>query len=287
MLEQHKARVISANIHLTNRCNYDCIFCFSRGIDVSELSVDEWKRILNDMICRREISKINFAGGEPLLYRDLKECIRYTKQLGATTSIVTNGSRVDEKFLEDVSGYLDWIGFSIDSCLEKTEEALGRHSSGHRHLDHIIRISKTARNLGMHIKLNVAVTRPCLCDDFHQIIEDVNPDRVKFMQITKVPGTNSKGWAKTSVTPEEFEDFVKRHSNVLLPFGFRPVFETSEDMIDSYLMIDPLGRVRLGTHGGYVYMPYDTYWNGSMNVNYESYVRRGGIYDWSVQGVRS
>ena len=287
MSERQYAKVISANIHLTNRCNYDCVFCFSRGDDVLELSAGEWRPILNDMICRRGISKVNFAGGEPLLHRDLKECIRCAKQLGATTSIVTNGSMVDEGFLDNVSDYLDWIGFSVDSCMERTEEILGRHSEGHRHLDHIVKMSEIARGLGMHVKLNVTVTRQGLCDDLHQLIRDVEPDRVKFMQMTEIPGTNSEGWSVTSVTAEEFEDYVRRYSDVSLPFGFRPVFETSEDMMDSYLMIDPLGRIRLGTPGGYAYMPYDAYWNGSRRVNLDSYVRRGGIYDWSMGRDRS
>lgn len=287
MLGKHTGKVISADVHLTNRCNYGCVFCFSRGDSASELTVDEWKPILKDMVCRRGITKVNFAGGEPLLYTDLNECLRYTKQLGATTSLVTNGSLVDEKFLEDASGCLDWIGFSVDSCREETEKALGRHADGHRHLPHIVRMSEAARCLGMHVKLNVTVTRQGLDDDFHGLIERIEPERVKFMQVTEVPGTNSRGWDGTSVTEDEFEEFVGRHSDVTLPFGFRPVFETSEDMRDSYLMLDPQGRVRLGTPGGYVYMPYRTYWNGSRQVNCERYIRRGGIYDWSMQEARS
>lgn len=40
------------------------------------------------------VGKINFAGGEPLMNPFLGEYIKYSKDLGIVTSIVTNASRM-------------------------------------------------------------------------------------------------------------------------------------------------------------------------------------------------
>lgn len=279
-------RVISANIHITGDCNYDCRFCFSRNRKGSAtLRPDEWFPILKDLICVHGIDKVNFAGGEPLLYPGLGECIRFCKQLGATTSVVTNGSILDRSFLEKVSGCLDWIGLSIDSVYEDTEFMLGRNTGNCNHLENVLTASTEAKSLGLLVKLNVTVTRQSVNDDFHDIVDIVSPDRLKFLQVSMIPGTNDEGFMETSVPNEDFEDFIRRHSDIILENGSHPVFETSRDMMDSYLMLDSLGRIRLGTTGGYVYMPYQMYWNGSLKVNEDAYVRRGGLYRWSVKGA--
>lgn len=285
MVEKKPERIESANIHITDDCNYRCSFCFSRGTCRGNIiRLQSWKPIIYDLVCNRGIRKINFAGGEPMLHPDIMECLRYSKQLGATTSLVTNGSLIKPGFLKECASYLNWIGMSIDSTDEETEIRLGRHCRDGNHLEKVLDISKEARNLGIHVKLNITVTRQCLDDDFHDIIKKVNPDRIKFLQVTRIPGVNDSGYMSTSVSEEQFNNMIKRHMDVELEYGFRPVFEKSEDIIDSYLMLDCLGRVRIGSAEGYDYVDYDEYWNGNRMVNLDAYIRRGGMYDWELKG---
>lgn len=250
------------------------------------LDYHSWKPIFEDLICNRGIRKINFAGGEPLLYPEIGDCLRFCKQMGATTSLVTNGSMVDAGFLKQCASSLDWIGLSIDSTDEGTEVMLGRHCGDTHHLENVLRVARQAEEFGIHVKLNITVTRHCLDDDFHEFIRGVNPDRVKFLQVTNVPGVNDVGYQSTAVSDDEFDAVILRHKDVRLRYGFEPVFERSEDIIDSYLMLDCLGRVRVGTSSGYAYVDYGNYWNGGCKVNVDSYIRRGGLYDWEfVEGL--
>ncbi len=66
---------------------------------------------------------MNFAGGEPLLFAGLPAIVELCKQLGLTTSLVTNGSLLDEKAAAQLSGSLDICALSIDS---------GNHGQGQR-----------------------------------------------------------------------------------------------------------------------------------------------------------
>ncbi len=281
-----EGKFASINIHLTDECNYSCCFCFSSGKGCSsdpQIGLEDWKPILYDLIKNRGVTKINFAGGEPLKHPDLIGCIRYAKELGATTSIITNSSLLNKEFFRKVYGYLDWIGFSIDSVDDYTEVILGRHCKGCRHLEHVKLMSDLAHDYEVKVKLNIVVNRFCLDDDFSEFIRRLDPQRVKFLQVSRVSGMNDTSYGKISITAKSFEEFKTKHRGVVLSNGVRPVFESESDILESYLMLDPSGQLRISTPKGYEFVPYEIYWAnpGRFNVDYEKYVKRGGIYDWA------
>lgn len=282
----------SVNLHITDKCNYRCKFCFSSGKNCSgpgTINTDQWKEIIKDLIGNRGIEKINFVGGEPLLYPDLEELLINSKRLGAVTSVVTNGSLVNRGFFVRTYGSLDWIGLSVDSTDDYTEVMLGRHSKGCRHLDNVRTVSALAHDFGIGLKLNVTVNRQCYFEDFSELIAELNPERVKFMQLSHIAGINDRSYSELSLTRESFEDFKKRHSGIVLSNGLMPVFETEDDISNSYLMIDKSGRIRIDGPNGYSFIDYDDYWagTGGMKVDSGKYIKRGGIYEWSTKGRRN
>ena len=275
----------SANIHLTELCNYNCIFCHSgKGSSSGNgINAKQWEPIIEDLVCNRGINKLNFVGGEPLLFPELEVCIGKAKECGATTSIVTNGSLVDEQFLRDNSGNLDWIGLSIDSVNESNEICLGRHCEGINHLDNVQRVARLAKSFGLKTKLNVTVTKYCLNDCFAAYIGSMKPDRVKFFQVTKVNSINDRGYAALNVTSEEFDEFRLRNQDIVLDNGTVPVFETEADQYNTYLMLDSTGKCRINSYSGYTYIDYDTFWKNGTDYYLDGvkYVQRGGIYSWN------
>ncbi len=282
----------SVNLHITDRCNYRCKFCFSSGENCSgpgTINLSRWKEIISDLITVKGIEKINFVGGEPLLHPDLEELLIYSKHLGAVTSVVTNGSLVDRGFFVRTYGCLDWIGLSVDSTDDYTEVMLGRHSKGCRHLENARTVSALAHDFGISLKLNINVNRECYFEDFSELIRELNPDRVKFMQLSHVVGINDRPYDELSLTRKSFEDFRQRHSGIILSNGSKPVFETEDDISNSYLMIDKSGRVRIDGPVGYSFIDYADYWAGAGEIRVDSgkYIKRGGIYEWNPKGRRA
>ena len=45
----------------------------------------------------------------------LPDLIQLARKLGLTTSVVTNGSRITQGFLDGIDGRLDWAAVSVDS----------------------------------------------------------------------------------------------------------------------------------------------------------------------------
>ena len=92
-----------------------CRFCFATFQDVKRdmklpkghLSESDCILVV-DQVAAYGFEKINFAGGEPTLCPWLPNLIVQAKGQGLITSIVTNGSRINEQWLADVNGFLDW-----------------------------------------------------------------------------------------------------------------------------------------------------------------------------------
>lgn len=271
----------SANIHITDRCNYHCVFCYSRSASPSaELTPEQWEVKIVDLR-DKGLTKINVAGGEPLLYPRLPEVIRRIKAAGMTSSVVTNGSLVTEDFFVQTQGCLDWIGLSLDSVSEETEIRLGRTCGRLAHLDNLRNAVRLARKYRVKVKLNITVTKLSLDDDFSNLIRELRPDRVKFMQVTEVKGMNESGYAAYGITSEEFEGFRARHASIELKNGASPVFETEQLVAGTYLMLNAEGRIRMNA-GAYEYYDYNQFWEQKLylNLDQDGYKERGGNGYW-------
>ena len=84
MLDGYGKNIDYAEIYLTDKCNLRCVYCraednipYNDNSINDALSLYEYKFIINGL-SQVGIKKINFTGGEPLLYQDPVELIRYT-----------------------------------------------------------------------------------------------------------------------------------------------------------------------------------------------------------------
>ena len=90
------------DIELTERCNYSCIHCYinkpenSSNLQAREMSTAFIKDVLRqsaDLGCL----SVRFTGGEPLLREDFIELYVFTRRLGMSVTLFTNGSLIDEE----------------------------------------------------------------------------------------------------------------------------------------------------------------------------------------------
>ncbi len=274
---------ISVNFHLNKACNYKCKFCFSTfrsSKNFSILKLSEKKKIIA-LLRERGMKKINFAGGEPTLDRDLGPLIEYSKSLGLTTSVVTNGYKLKE-LLYEFGKFLDWVGLSIDSSDEKVNKKLGRGNGSH--VKRCFYLAEICHKMGINLKVNTVVTSLNWRENMSKMIIRLNPKRWKVFQVLKIEGENDDAVDSLLISKQQFEQFVERHL-FLRERGINVVFESNEDIIDSYLMVGPSGRF-FGDTGG-VYRESDPILKvgvekalQQMQFKIEKLEKRGGIYDW-------
>ncbi|MDH5404228.1 MAG: viperin family antiviral radical SAM protein [Candidatus Heimdallarchaeota archaeon] len=275
--EEISNKLISVNYHLIKACNYRCRFCFAHFNQVKSnyLSLGESMKII-ELLVEQGTKKITFVGGEPTLVPFLPELVIFSKSLGLTTMIVTNGSKLNEDYIKKFDGALDWIGLSIDSSIEDISEELGRGMG--KHVNQTRQNSKLLKKFGIKIKLNSVITSLNWKEDMNWLIEEVNPLRWKVFKILIIEGENDNAIDLT-ITDDQFFQFLNIHKRN------NPIAEDNDAMTDSYVMIDPQGRFYNNTlgrlnHGKSILEVGVQEAFNSTNFSLEKFKQRGGEYQW-------
>lgn len=258
------------NWHLTEACNYSCRYCYAhwqRDESVKDLIRQEYQihqlllelREFFDPINSRNPlawkmawsnTRLNIAGGEPLLFPSVvEETVKWASRVGLKASLITNGSLLTESTARKIGAGLEVLGISIDSVHGVSNQLIGRVDSRGSFLD--LRQLKSAveaireRNPGIKIKLNTVVNRINWNDDLSALISLLQPDKWKILRA--LPVTDQS----LVITQEQFEVFVARHER----YKGIAVIEDNEDMVESYIMVDPQGRFFQNSpcSAGYVY----------------------------------
>ncbi|MEF8790298.1 MAG: GTP 3',8-cyclase MoaA [Haloarculaceae archaeon] len=123
MLEDDFGReVTGVRISLTDRCNFDCVYCHNEGLGDTrgpmdprdgEMSTDDVVRFLE--VCEEfDVRKAKFTGGEPMLRDDLEEIVRRTPD-SIETSLTTNGTFLPGRAEGLVDAGLERVNVSQDA----------------------------------------------------------------------------------------------------------------------------------------------------------------------------
>ena len=287
------SKVPSINYHLWEPCNMKCGFCFATFQDVKRemdlpkghLSKEECISVV-DRIAEFGFEKINFAGGEPTLCPWLPDLIARAKAHEMTTSIVTNGSRITDTWLDALNGSLDWVGLSIDTVDPEKLIHLGRAVGGKipitetEYLD----IIRAIKQRGIRLKINTVVTSITWQEDFTEFIRLAKPERWKLLQALAVKGQNDAFIADFTVAAEEFEAYVQRN-RIVEDDGISVTPESNEAMTESYVMVDPAGRFFDNAQGFYRYSTPILRVGVAealkqVSIDPEQFRQREGEYDW-------
>ena len=189
--------VPSVNFHLWQPCNMGCGFCFARFVDVQQemlpkghLSRADCIRVV-DSLGQARFDKINFAGGEPLLCPWLPELIQVAKHHGMTTSVVTNGTKITNRWLDSVRRHLDWIAISVDTVDPERLKLIGRVTPAGPLTEPALLEAITAiKRRGIRLKINTVVTAETWDEDLRAFIALARPERWKILQVLAVSDQN-------------------------------------------------------------------------------------------------
>lgn len=287
-----KKSLYTVNAHLVKQCNLKCKFCYAHFSDVLNeevLSKEDIYRLI-DLLTNAGCLKLNFAGGEPMLHPHLGEFILYASEVGIKTSIVTNGTRLTKSWLEKYGDYLNWIALSCDSAVESTQQQLGRGIG--THVECTKKAFKLIQDFNKNInrthkirtKLNSVITSLNWTEDMSVFVKECNVERWKILQVLKIEGENDSFYSELVISEEQFDSFVKKH-RPLEKYGIKLAPEGNEEMIESYLMIDPKGCFYQNSNN--VYVKSDPILkigieNALAQVGFreDKFINRGGLYSF-------
>lgn len=284
-------KIPSVNYHLWRPCNMKCGFCFATFQDITthilpknHLGREDCLSVV-ESLAQAGFRKMNFAGGEPMLCRWLPELITRTSELGLTTSIVTNGSRITEEWVDSVKGHLDWVALSIDSMDADTLLRTGRATlSGPMSERDYLRAIEILKQNDIRIKVNTVVTRFNLNEDLTDFIIEARPERWKLLQVLAVKGQNDFAVGEYIVSSDEFDDYVQSSRRVEKR-GITVVPECNDLMTGSYVMVDPAGRFFDNVAGMHTYSRSIIEVGvekalKEVSIDADKFLSRNGLYDW-------
>lgn len=159
-------RVVEAVPHvvawnLTQRCNLACAHCYIAAgpwqEQEGELSLDECRRIADEILEINPSPLFVLSGGEPLVRDDLEDFARYSKDRGATVVVGTNGTgltteRVDSLKAAGVTGF----ALSVDSLDPRYHDRF-RHGDGA--LAQTLGAAERIRAAGLDFLVQTTVTK--------------------------------------------------------------------------------------------------------------------------------
>lgn len=246
-------RNLTVNFHITRYCNYQCKYCFHRGFkDNTTMPKEKWFQILDNIADSNIVKRINISGGEPFTAAGLtKYIVKYAKQKGFETSIITNSSLFTDKIFNDIKNDLDMIGISVDSGNDEINFKIGRCNREHyenepTHLENVLRVADLCKKNNIYLKFNSVICRENLNDDsIFDLINKVKPQRWKAFRVLQID--NENGIDKDERTPyngfisdDEWNDWKKRCE---MNCSIIPKYENNDEMLNSYIIVDENGFV--------------------------------------------
>jgi len=146
-LSDERARTVSwdsplkrCELILTDRCNFACVYC--RGIAKElrgDLTLSQAKEVI-DIWASGNLENVRFSGGEPTIWPDLIELVRYTRTFPCFKHIAisTNGSASLAFYEELIKAGVNDFSISLDACCAKTATAMAGKPFQFEHLTSII-----------------------------------------------------------------------------------------------------------------------------------------------------
>ena len=244
------------NWHLTEACNYACRYCYSKwhadgagkelihdAASSATLLAEIYRQFAPTPSNHARLGmvwqsvRLSLAGGEPLLYE--QEIIRIAAQarkLGFDVSIISNGSRLTRPLMAELAPLLSVLGLSLDSAQAETNREIGRAD---RHaqvllLEELREIVALGRKLNpdLRLKINTVVNALNFTEDMSPLIRQLAPDKWKVLRMLPTVTTD------LAIADHEFQQFIDCHAAL----GSLISAEDNRDMVESYIMLDPLGR---------------------------------------------
>lgn len=154
-------------LKITSKCMLNCKFCSQFPRDSSDMDIEFAKHILEDLKKNGTVT-IFYTGGEPLLYKNLVELLKYGYELGFNQIIVTNGMLLCDDELKEIYKYITSISVSLHGK-ENIHDLLVCHKGCFKK---VIKNIKYVKNNYSNVKIDILCTA---------VNENINVENINYL----------------------------------------------------------------------------------------------------------
>lgn len=223
--------------NITSKCNKNCKYCFK--FDKKELSLEENKKILDNLI-KRNVTSIGWSGGEPFLYKDLKELLKISKENNIVNHVNTNATLLNENNLKENIENIDRLIISLDFINEEENKLYEIGENYYNHVKSILKMIKKI-NPSIEIQINTVVFKGNIkkLDELYNELLNHDIDYWKLIRFFPIRG---KALEKCfAITDEEFECIKNVYNNK--EQSFKIVIHGLKEMQERHILVLSSGEL--------------------------------------------
>jgi MoaA/NifB/PqqE/SkfB family radical SAM enzyme len=199
---------------VTLRCNIKCQQCaIWRMPSTEELTAEEWKKVIYDLRKWLGPYRVQLAGGETFVRKDIIEIVRYATEHDVLTGIVSNGTMITRDLAKEiVDSGLGYIHISVDGIKPETHDEIrgiqGIHKKTMSALDYL---AEEGRDSGMSICIATVINRK----NMHELVDLVNLAEEKglsgviFNPLGPTIDSDPEWYKKTDLWFEDLDEIYK------------------------------------------------------------------------------
>jgi radical SAM protein with 4Fe4S-binding SPASM domain len=148
----------SVHLNISALCNLRCNYCYAEersNHKGQSLSLNEYRRLIDDLARINSNIEVAITGGEPLLNNSSCEISTYCRSKGFYTHLLTNGTLIDESNIDMIALSFDEIRVSVDGSSEATHD----YHRGAGSFEKTTKAISLLQNAGSRLRLAMTVTK--------------------------------------------------------------------------------------------------------------------------------
>lgn len=199
---------------VTLRCNIKCQQCaIWRLPKEEELTTDEWKKVIYDLREWLGPCRIQLAGGETFVRKDITEIIGFATKHNVLTGVVSNGTMITRELAEEiVKSGLGYIHISVDGITPETHDHIrgipGLHGKTMAGIDCLL---EAAKGSGMSISVATVVMKKNMYElvDLVKWVEKKGIDGIIFNPLGPTIDSDTEWYKKTGLWFDDLNEINK------------------------------------------------------------------------------
>jgi hypothetical protein len=199
--------------------------------ETDELTTDGWKKVIYDLKKWIGPYRVQLAGGETFVRKDITDIIRFATENNVLTGVVTNGTMITRELAKEiVDSGLGYIHVSVDGVKPETHDYIRGIPGVHRKaMESIDRLVETSKGSGMSICLATIIMKKNMHEltDLVQWVEKMGLDGIIFNPLGPTIDSDSEWYKKTDLWFDDLSeinnildkliDLKKRGAKILNP----------------------------------------------------------------------
>jgi pyrroloquinoline quinone biosynthesis protein E len=182
---------VAVLLEVTHRCPLQCPYC-SNPVELdkpkSELSTEEWVRVLHEMP-DLGILQVHFSGGEPMARKDIVELVQAATDAGLYSNLITSGVTLTRERLDALADAgLSHVQISFQANDPALANRVGGYKNGHAKK---LEAAKWTREAGLPLTVNAVMHR----QNLHELPDMIDMAVEMGAHRIEVANVQYYGWA--------------------------------------------------------------------------------------------